>query len=694
MLDFFEYSDAVQELIIWGKAYAQGNPIVLDATYDDLFKKVKLFELNNTDMIDNESPTQKVADDKVDGFPKVKHIVPMGSIANSNGIDEVSVWANATSEKGCNEQVLEYKIDGLALSLIYVGGLLTSAVTRGDGATGDLVLNNALRIASIPKMISTTTDIVEIRGEVVWLKDDFEAFNKILSDLGLEQMSNPRNGASGTMKSKDPSEVERRKLNFIAYRIARGSVNDKHSDDLKLMKEYGFTVSEHYICKTPDKVVSGAEYMRNKRHELPFLIDGVVIKVNDKEEYDRLGGTVKNPHWCTAYKFPPEEKHTRLNEIEHSYGRSGAVTPVACLNEIELALTKVRRASLHNWDMVEYFGLFPGCTVIVRKAGEIIPEIVGCVETGRTREEYERVFSTIKDPIIREKMLDDVRAENAVNVDKYVRPTHCHHCSTKLKAQTNNKGDSLVTWGCPNSFCSVKQYENIVRFVDKYAMNIYGIGEALIGSMLSTGLVQNITDLYKLNANDLLLIDGIKSKSAENFVNAIQQSRSNGLERLLIGFGITGFGRTASKLVAEKFRHLNVVLGLTESDLKEIDGVGDETATNVVNWMRDNIDLVQYFIHNGIACETSAPVKLSNALAGLTLIMTGSFDTLPRDDFKDLVTKHGGSIASSINKKVDYVVLGDGAGPAKVKKIDEVNNENAGKIKVINAEEFRKMIGE
>jgi len=688
-IDLFEYLDLVVKLNSWGDSYAIGNPVVSDFVYDTEYKKVKQFELLNPDLIDSKSPTKSVASDSVDGFKKVTHDLPMISIANSNSPDELRAWSIDKDSKGCTEKTIEFKMDGLALSLKYENGSLVDAVTRGDGKVGDSVFANALQIPTIPNAISNN-DPIEIRGEVVWLKEDFIKYNETLELLGKELMSNPRNGAAGTMKSKDPQEVADRKLTFIAYNITNGSPCDTHSEDLEYLKTLGFTISEYYVCPNTDKVIAGASYMEKKRYSLPYHIDGEVIKVNDKSAYKRLGGTAKTPHFCTALKFPPEEKGTIPREIEESYGRTGAVTPVAIVNEVELAMTKVRRASLHNWDMLEYLGVFEGCTVIIRKAGEIIPEIVRVVETGRTKDDYERDMSSGFDVKASIESLHNDPAH--VGKKWYLRPTVCKHCGSTLCQGTNRSGDNLVAWVCPNDACSVKQFRQIVKFVSKTSMNIMGVGESIIESMLSAGLIHDVADLYSVTIDDLLKIDGVKQRSAEKIIDAIKDSKNAYLNQLLSGLGIPNLGQTMSAPIADKFKTLDAVTKASVSELEAIDGVGHDLAESIVEWLGNHGDVISKLITQGVALNAKPSRVKNDKLKGLTLIMTGTFEKLSRDDFKDMVVENGGSIASSITKSVSIVLLGENAGPAKVKKIDELKSKGFD-IKVIeDSDEFLRMI--
>lgn len=690
MIDFFEYADLITQLNDWTKAYSDGKPLVSDVVYDTEYKKIKEFELSNSEMIDGDSPTQKVAD-SVSGFAKVEHEIPMLSIANSMGLDELRNWSNAVVVKKCAKQTIEFKIDGLALSLTYKNGQLSGAVTRGNGKTGDSVYANALRIDDIPKTIPQQGK-VEIRGEVVWLKDDFDNYNKKLEGLGKDLMSNPRNGAAGTMKSKDPQEVTDRILSFVGYNITQGSENDLHSEDLKQLTDWGFIVSEHFLCPNPDKVISGAVYMEKKRYSLPYLIDGLVIKVNDKTQYKRLGGSSKTPHFCTALKFPPEEKVTRLIDIEHSYGRSGAVTPVAIVEEVELALTKVRRASLHNWDMAEYLGAFKGCSVKIRKAGEIIPEIVEVVEIGRTKDDYEKA---VYDKVDMSKLYIDLHG-NPDNVENewYLRPYECAHCGNKLENETNRSGDELIAWICPNSACSVKQFKNIVRFVSKDAMNMMGVGESLIEKLLSAGIVKTAVNLYDLTLDDLLTLDSVKERSAKNALKSIEQSKSNYLDKLLVGLGISGLGRSSSGPVADAVNNFKGFCEATEAELSSIDAVGDDLVANILEWTSNvnNKDIIACIEGFGIATDAKPNLKKSDLLEGKVLIMTGKSDILGRDEFKKLVTENGGIISSGISKKVTHVIIGDsGVGPSKLTKINELETKGVD-IKTISAHDFLVMI--
>lgn len=688
MLDFFQYSDLCIKVTEWAKAYADGKSPVSDAVYDEEYKKLQLFERANPNEIDKDSPTQKVVSGGSDSyFKKVTHEIPMISIANSMSPEELREFSEDRASKGCSEQTIEFKFDGLASGLKYEDGELQDAVTRGDGVEGDSVLVNALQIDDIPKKISIKGK-VEVRGEILWYKDDFKKWNDKLESLGKKTMANPRNGAAGTMKSHDPREVAERKLHFAAYSIVNGSPNDKHSDDLKLLEKEGFFVAEHHICQSTDNVMRGVEYMEKKKDSLPFLIDGLVIKVNDKTAYKRLGGTSKTPHYCTALKFLAEKKETDLLEIEESYGRSGAVTPVAIVKEVELSLTKVKRASLHNWDILDYLGLYKGCKVVMRKAGEIIPEIIQVVGIDRTKDDYEKFMNSGGDL---KQAYDELHKK--YNHEWYERPNICSHCNKELDYDRNRKGEQLVAWVCDNPSCSIKQFKNIVKFVSKSAMNIMDVGESVIEKLLSKGYIKDITDLYKVTKDQLLTLDSFGDSSADKFLKAIDNSKRNFMHQFLAGVGIPNLGKTASQILADHYGDLEAFHQAKEKELASIDGIGSELAGNIKDFRKDGGHryLFRWFIDNKICTKAKAFKKSSDKLKGKVLIMTGKSDKISRGAFKDAVAENGGTLSSGITSKVNYVLFGDLAGPAKAKKISELQ-KSGHVIKKITDEEFLKMI--
>lgn len=697
-LDYFTYSDSIQLLIKWSKAYYKGSATCDDGTivpqdgdFDKLYREVQQFERENPTMVDKESPTHKIITDVQDGFQKVDHKYPMLSIANSNGYEELEEWVKKTFSQGVKEFDVEFKIDGLALSLIYEHGRLTDAVTRGNGVQGDRVLANVLQIKSIPRQLAA--DFTgEIRGECVWFLKDFEAFQLVLEKEGKQPMANPRNGASGSLKSKDPTEVARRNLNFIAYSVISGSNRPKQSDDLAVLRSHGFFVSDHYVVNDVSEVMRTARAMEDKRSSLSFLTDGLVIKTNDKNLQEGLGGSSKTPHFLTALKFPPEEKKANLIKVERSYGRTGAVTPVVNIEPTKLAGTTVQRASLHNWDILEFLGVYDGCKVVVRKSGEIIPEIVSVVGIGRTKTDYD-IFINKNKGDRHALMMEIEMLRKHYPSNKFVnRPVVCDNCGNKLANAENRAGNIMVALECKNEKCSIKQFKNIVRFCEKEAMNLVGISEKTIEDLLSYRLISNVTDLYVLTKGSILKMDGYGDRSAEIIVDSIEKSKKNYLHQLLVGFGIPNCGKTLSDKLATKYETLDAVTSLTKTELLTMGDIGDETAETVTEFFEKNKDLIGFFLKSGIATKTKPGIKkLSDKLAGMTLIFTGTSDLVSRESFKSLVVAHGGKVVSSVSKKLSCILVGSSPGPDKMQKIQDLNREGA-KIKIIDDETFLGMI--
>lgn len=673
-MDYKEYAELCAVLSRWAEAYAAGESRVDDSVYDAKYIELKRFEAENPAFILDNSPTRRVIDGAT-GFRKVRHEIPMISISNSNGIDETREWASSMFSNGVSELELEYKIDGLGLALKYNDGQFVDAVTRGVDNVGDSVWENALRIPSIPKSIPLQGQ-VEIRGEVVWKFDDFERFNDTLAEAGKKLISNPRNGAAGTLKSHDPLEVERRGLSFIGYLVVAGSPNKTQSEDIAMLERFGFEVPPHSVVSGVSALAEVAERMRSERYSQAYPIDGVVLKVNDKSDQPRFGYTAKSPNFYRAYKFPPEEKTTVLNDVEQSGGMSGAITPVAVMDTIQLAMTNVTRCTLHNWDLVEYLGLTRGCHLVVRKAGEIIPEIVKCVETGRTKDDYNVLIERGENPeswwVAHEATDDAIRA-----------PTTCPFCGEPLVRTRNMQGDMSVALMCPSDNCTSKVVGKLARFVSRECMNIIGLGESLVDMLHTAGKLSNITDFYRLDEQSLVGYGSIREKTAGKLVNAIAASRGNYLHQLVEGFAISGIGHQASPVIANVVARMGGLGSLLDGDDAvwasfstecETQGITTTLSSNFREFLRSNESIVRFFVDNGIAQNIKEFTPTSTKLAGKVCIMTGTFDSLEREKFKEMVVANGGTVCSSITKKTNIVLMGDGAGPSKVKKIAELRS--------------------
>lgn len=691
MIDFNKYSELVDVLNVWAKEYADGKPSVADDVYDKNYLLLKEFEAANPAFILDNSPTRHVVDG-ADGFRKVRHEIPMISISNSNGIAEADEWCTRMHHDGVGLFELEYKLDGLGLALKYRDGQLIDAVTRGVDNVGDSVWENALQVQGVKHhLLENWTG--EIRGEVVWKYDDFDEYNESLAAAGKKQMANPRNGATGTLKLHDPEEVGKRKLSFVAYLVVQGSPYRTQIEDIEWLNRMGFEIPPHHVVPI-ERFHEVAESMREARFEQEYAIDGVVIKVNDKSLHAGFGYTAKSPNFYRAYKFPPEEKETELLDIEQSIGMSGAITPVAILKPVSLAMTTVQRCSLHNWDLVEYLGLHKGCHVVVRKAGEIIPEIVACVETGRSKDAFEVLRSQGKvDRFVDSEPL-------MAGEDVYMRPEVCPYCGNRLHKAVNDAGEALVAWVCDNDDCRVQFLNKLINFGSRSVMAIRGFGESIAEALVECGKVKDFTDLYELVPGDLIGLCGYKQKSAEKLVSAIAASRGNYLHQLIEGFSVPGIGHQASPIMAKAISNaggLGVVADMTEPSLDALAdevtaaGVPEAAARKMCRWIADNREMCKFFAAEGIAQEVKEQTAVSAKLAGKVCIMTGVFDQLDRDVFKDMVVANGGTICSSITKKCNIVLMGDGAGPSKVKKIEEL--QKAGQdITVYTTETLNKFL--
>lgn len=681
MIDFKQYAEMCDVLTQWAREYAAGTPSVSDDVYDKNYILLKEFEAANPSVILDTSPTRHV-EDGADGFRKVKHEIPMISISNSNGIDETREWSEGMFSRGVRRLEGEYKIDGLGLALIYRGGQMVDAVTRGKDNVGDSVFENALRVKGVLKKISWEGD-VEIRGEVVWKYADFEPINDQFAAEGKKTFANPRNGAAGTLKMHDPDEIERRGLSFISYLVVKGSPNMYQSDDIASLSDMGFEVPKHWVAMNIEELVMLAENMREHRFEQEYPIDGVVLKVDDKQDQARFGYTAKSPNFYRAYKFPPEEKETELLDIEQSIGMSGAITPVAIINPVHLAMTTVSRCSLHNWDLVDYLGLHRGCHVVIRKAGEIIPELVKCVETGRSKDIYE----VERDKCDRDKVAHVAPWEPSTDAERayvrYARPGKCPCCGGELKCQVNSEGRELVSWACSNVDCKSQIGGRLANFVSRDCMNIMGIGESIVGQLMEYGKLDSFEDFYSLTEDDIMEACGKTREGAAKLLKSIDKSRGNYLHQLIEGFSIPGLGHQVAPAVAAC---VDAAGGFSRAscgmydeyerfvmefrDAAETKGVQAIISERFVDFVGSHLDC----IHELVVSDVAQRVKevQSAKLAGKVCIMTGTFEKLDRDVFKDMVVANGGTICSSITKKCNVVLMGDGAGPSKVQKIEQL----------------------
>lgn len=685
-MTYGEYCALVDELKELAKAYYDGNEQVSDAVYDAKERELRAFEIDNPDLALEDSPTRKVYGAPTSGFRKVKHKTPMGSIANSNGIEEAVAYVKGIKEQyGVKEVELEYKLDGASLALQYKDGVLVDAVTRGQDNVGDSVVENAVRIQGVQKRINRMGDF-EVRGENLWFFDDFDAYNEQIEAEGEDPIANPRNGAAASLHLKTPEEVERRKLHFVAYIVAEGSESSTQIGDVETLEAEGFAVPPHVVVDISgedglERFREAAEKLRENRFNMPYPIDGVVIKVNDKTIHDEMGITGKYPNYYRAYKFPPEEKDTLLIRIENSVGKSGAITPVAVFEDVFLAMTHVTRTTLHNWNVVEYLGLYEGCHVRIRKAGEIIPELVRCVETGMSKDDYD-VESKTKGGFV--KYTDRILSKRLVgdNHKFYTRPTECPFCHATLHHKINSKGKELVDWVCDNPECTAQMVEKLCHFVSRTVMNIRGMGDVMIQELYDAKKIGTYDDIYRLTATDLEEACGCREKKSKNILAEIEKSKGNFLHQWIEGFGITGLGHTASPGFAEcvgrcgglaKFVGDGAMIALEQfKNEAGKSGLSELLIDRFMAFIKNQ----QIMLGNLLAAGITFPIKESNVksakLKDRVCIMTGVFDKLGREDFKKMVVENGGKVCSGISKKTNLVLMGDGAGPSKVKAIEDL----------------------
>ncbi|ADU22233.1 NAD-dependent DNA ligase LigA [Ruminococcus albus] len=633
--------------------YVEDRNEISDYEYDMLQNELKKLEAANPDLIRKDSPTQRVGGEAVSGFEKVTHKVQMGSLQDVFSFDEVREFVDRVRESVSDPVfVVEPKIDGLSVSLEYHDGQLTVGSTRGDGFVGENVTENLKTVRSIPVTIDSSLPMIEVRGEVYMPRNVFLSLIKEQEDNDEQPFKNPRNAAAGSLRQKDPKIAAKRKLDIFVFNVQQvdGKELTAHKQSLDYLKELGFkTVPDYKQVSTSDEIIARINEIGESRFDLPYDIDGVVIKVDDFKHRDILGATAKVPKWAVAYKFPPEEKNTKLIDIELNVGRTGAVTPVAVFEPVFLAGTQVSRATLHNQDLIIEKNINIGDTIRVRKAGDIIPEVLGSVEKN---------------------------SEGA-----FMLPDECPVCHTKLV-----KSEDEAAVRCPNVECPAQIFRSIVHFASKGAMNIDGLGPQIVRLLLDNKLITSVADLYNIKEDDLLALDSFKEKSAHNLVTAIEKSRSVSLDRLIFGLGIRNIGQASAKLLCAKFGGLDSIMSATAEEISGIDGFGVVMAQSVYNAFHEEhmIALIQRLKECGVNTEYEK-VQQDDRFAGKTFVLTGTLPTLKRNDAKELIEKFGGKASGSVSKKTDFVLAGEEAG-SKLTKAQELG------VKIISEEEFMEMI--
>ncbi|WP_249661429.1 NAD-dependent DNA ligase LigA [Lysinibacillus fusiformis] len=635
--------------------YVLDKPVVADSVYDQLLHELIALEEANPSLIFPDSPTQRVGGTVVEGFKKVTHDYPMLSLSNAFNEADLQEFDRKVRQAIGNHfsYVCELKIDGLAISLKYENGVFVQGATRGDGVVGEEITANLKTIHAIPLRLKEPITI-EVRGEAYMPKKSFEKLNAQRADNGEELFANPRNAAAGSLRQLDPKIAASRQLSTFIYAIGGdGEVYgiDGHAEMLDYLEDLGFPSNkERQRCSTIEEVMAFIEHWTENRPHLAYEIDGIVIKVDRYAQQDELGYTAKSPRWAIAYKFPAEEVVTTLLDIDLTVGRTGVVTPTAILTPVQVAGTTVQRASLHNEDLIREKDIRLGDTVIIRKAGDIIPQVVG--------------------------VLIEQRPENSV---PFEMPQNCPVCDSELI-----RIEGEVALRCVNPACFAQIAESIKYFVSRNAMNIDGLGDKVVEQLLRADFIHDVSDLYHLTIEQLVELERMGEKSATNLVNAIQASKENSMERLLIGLGIRHVGEKAAKIVSEQFGSMEAVMAATEEQLVAIYEIGDKMASSLVEYFSndDARAVIERLAEVGVNMTFKGKkvevVVGDNPFAGKTIVLTGKLEQLTRNEAKAKIEELGGTVTGSVSKKTDLVIAGEDAGSklAKAKQLGiEVWNE-------------------
>ena len=633
--------------------YNQNRTEISDYEYDMLMQQVKRIEAEFPQLITADSPTQTVQGVANSTFEKVTHTVKMESLLDAFSYDELRDFDQKVKAVAPDaEYAVETKIDGLSMSLEYVNGVFTRGSTRGDGVVGEDVTQNLATIKSIPKKIDNAPAFLEVRGEVYMPKEVFLGLVKKQEEEGKKPFKNPRNAASGSVRQKDSRITAERNLDIFVFNIQQISDEYKitsHKQSLDLLKEFGFKVSPRYnVYSDIEDVIKEIENIGNMRGNFSFEIDGAVVKVDNFETRQEMGSTNKYPRWAIAYKYPPEEKSTILREIEISVGRTGVLTPTAVFDTVQLAGTSVGRAVLHNQDFIDEKQIDVGDEILVRKAGDIIPEVVKLVK--------KNTDSVFKIPMV------------------------CPSCHSEI-VKTEESALRCINPECPEQLT-----RNIIHFASRTAMNIDGLGESIVYQLADKQLIHDVGDLYYLTYEQALTLEGFKDKSAQNLVSAIEASKKANLDKLIFAFGIRNIGEKAAALLAEKFKTLDNLINADAESIIEIDGFGLIGANSVVEYFaKDTVrEVIQKLKTAGVNTQYIS-TRTSETLAGKTFVVTGTLPSLSRDEAEKLIADNGGKAASSVSKKTSYVLAGEKAGS----KLDKAKTLG---IPVITEQEFMDMI--
>lgn len=639
--------------------YNDDAPEISDFEYDKLMKELIKLEEENPGLKRIDSPSVRVGGKPLDKFNQVTHKVPMLSLSNAYSSQDLKDFDKRVRESidGNVEYVVEFKIDGLSVGLTYENGVFEKGATRGNGVIGEDITQNLKTVKSIPLKISDKEELI-VRGEVYISKGNFENINKVQEDKGLQLFANPRNLAAGTLRQLDSKLTAKRPLDIFIFNLEYiQNANIKtHSESLEYLSKLGFKISPDYkVCKAIEDVIEHIEYWTVNRSDLPFEIDGMVIKVNNLEQRESMGYTAKSPRWAIAYKFPAEQKKTKLIDIIVEVGRTGTITPTAILEPVRLAGTVVSRATLHNEDYINEKDIRIGDTVLVQKSGDIIPQVVEVIKEARTGEEI-----------------------------KFNLPTKCPVCS---EPTVRLEGEAAVK--CINMSCPAQIRRGIIHFVSRDAMNIDGLGESIISLLLDNNIIKDVADLYYIRKEDVINLERMGEKSATNLINAIEKSKQNDLYRLINGLGIKYIGVKGAKVLAKSFNNIDEIINASIDDLINLEEFGEIMANSVVQFLKEekNINVINKLKEAGVNTESMSSVDtdIINIFEKMKIVLTGTLPTLKRNDAKEMIEARGGKATSSVSKSTTFVLAGEEAG-SKLAKANELG------VTVVDEEKFLYML--
>ncbi len=641
------------------KYYNQDQPEISDYDYDTLMRELISIEEEHPELKKVDSPSNRVGGAPLDKFNQIVHKTPMLSLANVFSEEEIKSFDKRVRDLAGKdlEYVVEFKIDGLSVGLTYQDGELKNGSTRGDGVVGEDITKNLMTVKTIPLKINEKRELI-VRGEVYISKEDFEKVNEQQDDLGLQLFANPRNLAAGSLRQLDSKLTAKRPLDIFVFNLE--NIDDfsikTHSGSIEFLKEQGFKVIENYkVCKSIDEVIEHINYWSENRDKLGFEIDGMVIKVNDIEAREAMGNTAKSPRWATSYKFPAEKKTTKILDIVVEVGRTGTITPSAILQPVRLAGTTVSRATLHNEDYIKEKDIKINDTVLVQKSGDVIPKVLEVIEKDRTGEEID-----------------------------FIMPDKCPAC---LEPTVRLEGEAAVK--CINMSCPAQIRRGIIHYVSRDAMDIDGLGESIVTLLLNQGLIKDISDLYYLKKEDIVNLERMGDKSANNLLNSIEASKKNDLWRLVNGLGIRFIGTKAAKILSDNYKNLDELIDAKVDDLNNLEEFGNIMSSSVVEFFNEdkNIEVIDKLKKAGVNTESLKDDSddITKIFDKMKIVLTGTLPTLKRNDAKDLIEKRGGKVTSSVSKSTTFVLAGEEAG-SKLTKAEELN------VKIVDEDIFKELL--